>query len=84
MIIVLACHTVNSWVEVNFDHKQTEFDLIGSHLKVDCRACHISEDPEPHLAFNGIEMECISCHENVHGDQFAEDGIYQLCCMSRI
>lgn len=72
-----ACHTPEGWTEVTFDHTQTEFPLEGRHEIISCTACHqpdtISGQEIP-VPFTGLNVTCVSCHENVHGDQFMAEG----------
>jgi Cytochrome c7 and related cytochrome c len=56
-----ACHRVESWARVAFDHRQTGFPLEGAHARVACRACHTA-------SFRGLPKTCAGCH----GGAFAE------------
>jgi nitrate/TMAO reductase-like tetraheme cytochrome c subunit len=53
--------------------------LEGQHKEVDCKSCHFEElaTEENSLGqlFDGISTACATCHDNVHGDQFAKNGI---------
>lgn len=72
------CHNSDSWASVDFDHNKTEWPLVGEHLKVECKACHFEtavENTPPVQTFISLSNDCISCHENVHEDQFAVDGV---------
>ncbi len=72
-----GCHTTDTWSEVKFDHTATSFVLEGRHEVVSCTSCHI---PEPdfgtikNIPFTGLAMECVACHDNIHGTQFEESG----------
>lgn len=71
-----SCHTTNSWSGINFDHKQTNYALVGKHQNVQCRDCHkkaslSSLTPQ----FRGISTQCNSCHNDVHGGQFQKDNV---------
>ena len=73
-----ACHVNDAWSQVNFDHKRTKWPLDGAHTKVSCRECHfevLADNKTVLQKFNTLKGECISCHENVHGDEFAIDGV---------
>ena len=73
-----ACHVNESWAFVNFDHNLTEWALEGKHLEVDCRECHfeMSANGDTYTQiFKDLEYDCISCHDNIHEDQFAIDGV---------
>ncbi len=72
-----VCHVNDSWSLVNFDHGLTKWPLNGKHTEVDCRACHmeISEDKTiVSQKFTNLDTQCLSCHENIHGDVFAMNG----------
>ncbi len=80
----INCHNSDSWAAVVFDHDQTDYRLTGAHAEVDCRACHYrastvgsAEDGSSEVVqvFAGLEQDCIACHENVHDDQFAINGV---------
>ena len=74
-----TCHNSDQWAQVNFDHTLTEWPLEGQHKEVDCKSCHfeqiVTEENVLGQLFNGISTACESCHDNVHGDQFTENGI---------
>ena len=72
-----SCHNSDSWASVKFDHSLTDWPLEGAHLNVDCRACHFEEiDNQGNYSqsFENLSTECVHCHENIHGDQFEEQG----------
>ncbi len=73
------CHANDAWASVNFDHSQTDWPLTGLHAEVECRACHFNEITDnksiADQKFANLDTDCVSCHENVHGDTFAIDGI---------
>lgn len=73
-----VCHMNDAWASVEFDHSQTDWPLDGKHLEVDCRDCHFEmadNDVSYTQIFDGLENQCISCHENVHGEEFAINGV---------
>lgn len=73
------CHGNEDWASVDFSHDQTAWPLTGEHNKVDCRACHFNEITENKTLtgqkFANLDTDCASCHENVHDDTFAVDGV---------
>ncbi len=72
------CHNNDSWQSVSFDHNLTGFGLEGKHLTIECRSCHYKTDKLENnrvQKFMGLSMECASCHENIHGNQFEEAGV---------
>lgn len=34
------CHTPREWKAVTFDHRKTDFPLLGKHASVKCESCH--------------------------------------------
>lgn len=58
------CHTPVDWKNSEFDHaRETDFDLVGAHGKLDCASCHLTSMslPEP-------PTTCVGCHsaDDVH------------------
>ena len=73
-----ACHSNDNWTSISFDHDRTDWALDGKHVEVDCRECHfeaISKSTDYIQQFKDLSTDCISCHENVHGDEFAVNGV---------
>lgn len=75
-----TCHNTDSWVSVDFEHDRTDWKLEGKHKDVDCRECHFTKDQktlvsEENQTFKDLKHECFDCHENIHEDQFEEDGV---------
>jgi len=52
----LQCHNTGDWNTVQFDHANTEFQLTGAHIPLDCNDCH-SE------GYTGTPTDCYSCHQ---------------------
>ena len=50
------CHNEKSWTDTKFDHAKSKFPLLGKHLTVDCKKCHLSP------TFKDAKSECVSCH----------------------
>lgn len=74
----INCHSNVSWKNVNFDHSTTNWALTGAHVTVDCKSCHFEESSNPigfTQNFAHLDSQCSHCHDNVHGDQFALDGV---------
>ena len=71
-----TCHNTDMWSLVSFDHNATEWPLEGQHQLVDCRQCHFeeTEDGAFQQFFVNLSTECMNCHENIHGNQFAIEG----------
>ena len=72
------CHSPESWKEVSFDHDLTSFDLAGRHELISCTACHKPETlsvKQVIIPFTGLTANCVTCHENIHGNQFENNGV---------
>ena len=72
------CHINEAWTLINFDHSLTEWPLEGKHTEVDCRECHfVMSDNNTTFkqTFNKLGGQCITCHENIHDDTFAIEGV---------
>ncbi len=63
------CHNPGNWKDVNFDHSQTGFKLIGSHKSVACTSCHVND------MYKGTPSNCFACHasDDAHTGQFGND-----------
>lgn len=57
-----SCHNEKDWKDTRFDHGLARFPLLGKHMKVECKKCHLTP------AFKDASMECNTCHakEDVH------------------
>ncbi len=78
------CHQPDSWQEVSFDHQYTDWPLEGRHADLRCGACHFSEEENGSVKkqrFKNLDTHCQSCHDNVHGDQFAERQQMEGCAV---
>ncbi|MBL0316386.1 MAG: hypothetical protein IPP69_11625 [Flavobacteriales bacterium] len=53
-------------------HNETDFPLTGAHIATPCFACHVSEEK---WTFTNLNGECVACHDNVHGNDFAMNGV---------
>ncbi len=73
-----VCHINDAWNFVTFDHNVTNWPLEGRHLEVDCRSCHFETSENDNIIsqkFINLENQCASCHENVHDELFAINGV---------
>ncbi|MDH5547200.1 MAG: cytochrome C [Gammaproteobacteria bacterium] len=64
------CHISRSWSRATFNHnKDTKFELIGAHRKVDCVACHRAD------VYADLKKDCYACHRknDVHEGQEGKD-----------
>ena len=50
------CHTPAGWEGATFNHSGTGFPLAGSHLGLNCNACHGDG------VYRGRSTACVSCH----------------------
>ena len=57
-----TCHNEKRWQDAPFDHNKSRFALTGSHIKTDCKKCHLT------VAFHDAPSDCFSCHkkEDLH------------------
>ena len=70
------CHQTEDWITINFDHKKTDFPLLGKHSSISCGSCHRkNENDKSSVIFSSIKKECESCHKDIHFGQFQVEGI---------
>ncbi len=66
-----SCHHTAGWGisldSFQYKHDSTNFPLVGTHLLVDCKSCHIS------LIFNKAPNQCASCHMDIHSMSVGND-----------
>jgi hypothetical protein len=74
-----ACHRVDSWRQVAFDHAQTRYPLTGSHARVACGPCHRPAGGPAPLRFAGVPLVCEGCHRDPHQGQFARGSSGSAC-----
>ena len=58
-----ACHVVEGWEKVRFNHDPTGFPLRGAHVDVTCAGCHEQSFETP------IADTCAGCHRDRHGGE---------------
>ena len=66
------CHSNSIWTEITFDHKRTNFQLLGKHKNISCRDCHFKQNEEG-ITVQQFKMEiegCENCHADIHYKQF--------------
>ncbi|GAB4291346.1 MAG: hypothetical protein Kow0098_10530 [Ignavibacteriaceae bacterium] len=72
------CHNTTGWSPADFDHNATAFPLTGSHIPLDCSACHSS-------GFTGTPADCYACHqqeyENVQDPNHVAEGFPLDCAL---
>ncbi len=59
-----ACHLVEGWEKVRFNHDPTGFPLRGAHLQVTCTGCHTKGFDKP------VANTCSGCHRDRHAGEF--------------
>ena len=76
------CHSEESFKITGFtisDHSRINFKLTGAHLAVPCMSCHFEEEVKQ-WHFKNIGLNCIDCHNNVHGSEIKEKFMPQNNC----
>lgn len=73
-----SCHTehigrsedVIRFDKDSFDHNSTSYELLNSHLKLECQACHSND-----VKYRDTPKECISCHKerDVHKESLGKE-----------
>lgn len=65
------CHTSQSWkvntADIQFNHSNTIFKLVGQHTVINCRECHKS------LTFKDERRNCIECHTDLHNQTLGKN-----------
>jgi len=51
------CHSEKDWKTTRFNHDETDFKLLGKHVDVKCKSCHIDDK------FKDTPKDCFSCHK---------------------
>ncbi|MBU6260651.1 MAG: cytochrome C [Burkholderiales bacterium] len=51
-----SCHRESGWKVAHFDHSKTLFPLLGAHLPLACKSCHLSP------RYKEAPRACIGCH----------------------
>jgi len=59
-----ACHMVEGWEKVRFNHDPTGFPLRGAHTDVTCNGCHSQGFDKP------VANTCSGCHRDRHASEF--------------
>jgi hypothetical protein len=59
-----ACHMVEGWEKVRFNHDPTGFPLRGAHVDVTCNGCHGQGFDKP------VADTCSGCHRDRHASEF--------------
>jgi hypothetical protein len=59
-----ACHLVEGWEKVRFNHDPTGFPLRGVHVDTSCKSCHGKSFDTP------VADTCSGCHRDRHAGEF--------------
>ncbi len=51
------CHVEKDWKTTDFDHDKTDYKLLGKHVDVKCKACHIENK------YKDTPILCNACHK---------------------
>lgn len=76
------CHSENGFRPSSFTlemHNKTKFQITGAHLATPCESCHYQQN---NWHFKGIQIECISCHENIHKNELKSEFLPENNCGS--
>ncbi|HSN82496.1 MAG TPA: hypothetical protein VLS88_07975 [Polyangiales bacterium] len=69
-----TCHDEHGFWPTLFSitqHARTDFPLEGKHQAVPCSDCHTTQRPRYDLRVRA--RQCVDCHQNPHGEQFAKE-----------
>jgi hypothetical protein len=73
----VECHFLTDGFDVSMfsleQHRKTSFPLEGAHVATPCFACHMKDTKR--WTFRNIGTTCTDCHDNVHGDDFMQNGV---------
>ncbi|WP_412061609.1 hypothetical protein [Rubrivirga sp. IMCC45206] len=76
-----ACHGTDTWMGATVDHPELSggFALVGTHLTLDCDACHAGPDGE--VPWDpASDADCVSCHaSDADGAALPHDTFPQTC-----
>jgi hypothetical protein len=76
----LECHSDMAFDPHQFtakEHAQTGMALTGSHLALECEACHAVDSRSGVRHFNGTAKDCSACHSDAHVGFFEKHGLEQ-------
>ena len=65
-----ACHVVDGFKKVSFNHDKTRFPLTGKHVAVSCQKCHEKKKFDKTAGAEPLSLTCDACHADVHLGQF--------------
>jgi hypothetical protein len=71
------CHSLQRFRPSRFSlsrHKESPFDLSGSHVAVPCSDCHRTSanfKPKPTAQYHWSSVNCTNCHADLHQGRFS-------------
>ena len=77
-----ACHAVDSWRQVRFEHDKTRFALAGAHARLACGKCHERLEagtPRQRPKLAGLALACEGCHKDPHQGQLTRADLASPC-----
>ena len=69
-----GCHRVAGFAPSTFgpaQHATTGYALEGAHAAAPCGECH--PGARPRVGWQLVAFQCLDCHDNPHGEQFAKE-----------
>lgn len=72
-----TCHTSRSFLDraaMSRAHQTTRFPLEGSHVTLDCTACHTG-GAQGGRQFVGLRTDCVSCHQQEYSAAKSPDHV---------
>lgn len=77
----LACHTVDSWDDADFDHALTGFALVEPHAGLECSHCHTGGQKGLRFPVPSGQNDCVACHQADYDKEHGGSG-YPTTCIS--
>jgi hypothetical protein len=82
----VECHFLTDGFDVSMysleQHASSRFPLEGAHIATPCMACHLVDGakrkparPKQKWVFRDLATACYDCHDNVHGEDFVQNGV---------
>lgn len=72
-----SCHTDRDWKVPGYDHNRTRYPLLGKHVKVACKDCHLSP------RYKDASRECYACHRKEDKHKLAFGTTCESCHNAR-
>lgn len=65
-----ACHVVEGFEKILYNHDATRYPLTGKHKNVSCKKCHYARGDSKTVVYKPLAMACGDCHTDIHLKQF--------------